>query len=182
MLENVNEKTKWVFVVLIMSLIATPTKRAAGELISGQIKIGDNELAVDIQGVPLIEILEYIKMQTGITYAARNNVVDEIISTNFGFLPFEKAFARILLRFNYAILTEENDKVQQVIILSTNGSSRKKQREFEETQQPMTGKVLAETGLDGGTDDYDKDIENGQMVSSYSPIIDDEMASWVSDE
>jgi hypothetical protein len=82
-----------------------------------QMEFFGDELAADIQIVPLGKILDEINRNTGIAFFLNENQSDKAIFVQFGFLPLEIALARILAKLNHAIVFGADEKILKVTVI-----------------------------------------------------------------
>ncbi len=82
-----------------------------------QIKFSNNQLSVNAENISLGSLLAKIEKETGIKIAVNKDESERIIFVRFQSLSLEDAFARILNKFNYAIVFGDDDVIQRVIIV-----------------------------------------------------------------
>ena len=110
--------------VFLMIIIFVPFEMPAfGAIRDWQIEFSDNELAVDIENAPLGVILEEIHKRAEVEFILNKDQSERVITVKFGFLPLERALARILRNLSYAILFGEDDKILRITVIGTNKTS-----------------------------------------------------------
>jgi len=74
-------------------------------------------ISANLEGVPLGEILEQIKMQANICYRGNEPLLEQKVSVRFKYLPVEDGVKRILAPFNYSLVFDDNGGLAGVILL-----------------------------------------------------------------
>ena len=153
------------------------TASGAGKI--HQIKFSDNKLSVHAENISLGSLSAKIEKETGIKIAVNKDESERIISVRFQSLSLEDAFARILNKFNYAIIFGNNDAIQRVIIVGENEELLRlpvKEGKIISHSPPMITKPASNEGMEithppGGMDIEPPNKEGMKITPSSEKMV-----------
>jgi hypothetical protein len=122
-------KTIQLFQTVFMSglLLMFPAPKAHAA--TYQINVSGNRLSADFQNMPLSTVINDIGAKTGIRFtflggAAAAAGYSAPFSIRIASLPVRKALEKLLSNFNYSVISDGNDNIQQVFILGAKSASK----------------------------------------------------------
>jgi hypothetical protein len=151
--EHINSKISCLLVILIVIIFVLFEIPAFGMVKDWQMEFSNNELAADIENAPLGVVLEEIHKRAEVEFFLNKDQSDRVITVKFGFLPLERALARILKNLSYAILYGADDRILRVMIFGTNKTSPMRYTEAVADDQFLGRKMSTETLSELGTED-----------------------------
>ena len=167
---SAKNRTHSLFVILLVItwvLFEIPTYAATGYW---QMEFSNNELSVNIESTPLGVILEEIHKRAEIEFFHNKDQSDRVITVKFGFLPLERALARILRNLSYSILFGEEDKILRVTIIGRDEFSPGRYQEFFADDQLQVSEMNTESLPEVSTEDQVSAEDHEILIESTTTV------------
>ncbi len=94
-----------------------------GSVPSDNVRIEGERISIQVKGVKLGELLKLIEDKTGIKFELDNSLSGEKISVDFKEVSILEGIKEIINTLNYAIIYDQDDAADKVIIVDSNAST-----------------------------------------------------------